>query len=77
MLLVAITQAFRFQSILLRQTLGGWAISGFGTLATGVPLSVTQTNGRPFRLVSPKIDGSRTTANYRNRASATQVPGCG
>src|SRR5207247_716163 len=29
-----------------------------GTLASGVPLSVTQTNGRPIRLVSPKLDGS-------------------
>jgi hypothetical protein len=48
----------RFRSIALRQIAGGWAVSGFGTLASGVPLSVTQTNGRPLRLVSPKLEGS-------------------
>jgi len=42
---------------LLRQGLGGWAASGFGTLASGTPLSVTHANGRPLRLVNPRIDG--------------------
>jgi hypothetical protein len=49
---------FRFHGMLLRQAAGGWAVSGFGTLASGVPLSVTQTNGRPIRLLSPKLEGS-------------------
>ncbi|HTM47215.1 MAG TPA: TonB-dependent receptor [Bryobacteraceae bacterium] len=49
---------FRFKSMVLRQAAGGWAVSGFGTLASGVPLSVTQANGRPIRLVSPKLTGS-------------------
>jgi len=49
---------FRIHNMALRQIAGGWAISGFGTLASGVPLSVSQTNGRPIRLVSPKLEGS-------------------
>ena len=40
-----------------RQAFGGWALSGFGTLATGVPLSVTHANGRPLRLRNPRLDG--------------------
>jgi hypothetical protein len=41
-----------------RQALGGWAMSGLVTLASGMPLSITQANGRPIRIRNPKIDGS-------------------
>ena len=33
-------------------------MSGFLTLASGTPLSVTQSNGRPIRLHSPRLSGS-------------------
>lgn len=65
---------FRFEgkgmNLIWRQTIGGWAMSGFATLATGVPLSVTQTNGRPIRLHSPKLDGpARSRLGDRRDAS--------
>ena len=40
-----------------RQVAGGWATSGFATLASGIPLSVSHANGRPIRIASPKLDG--------------------
>jgi hypothetical protein len=53
---------FRFtgggMNMVWRQAFGGWAVSGFGTLASGVPLSVSQSNGRPLRISNPKLDGS-------------------
>jgi hypothetical protein len=64
---------FRFRNMLSRQIVGGWAVSGFGTLASGVPLSVTQTNGRPIRLVSPKLDGSVSSRLGDKRDSSGKV----
>ena len=43
---------------LAQQTLGGWAVSGIATLASGMPLSVTGVNGRPYRVHSPSLGGS-------------------
>ncbi|MBI4908752.1 MAG: TonB-dependent receptor [Acidobacteria bacterium] len=42
---------------LWRQVAGGWAMSGFGTLSSGVPLSVSQANGRPLRVANPRLEG--------------------
>jgi hypothetical protein len=41
----------------IRHTLGGWALSGFGQLASGVPMSVTHANGRPLRIRNPRLEG--------------------
>jgi hypothetical protein len=41
-----------------RQFLGGWAISSLIATASGTPLSVTQANGRPYRLHNPSLSGS-------------------
>jgi hypothetical protein len=43
---------------LAREAFGGWSTGGFYTFTTGVPLSVTQANGRPIRIRNPKIEGS-------------------
>jgi len=52
---------FRFQgggmNLLARQALGGWALSGLVNLATGAPLSVSHTNGRPIRIRNPRLEG--------------------
>jgi hypothetical protein len=42
---------------LWRHVAGGWATSGFVTLATGVPLSVSHANGRPLRISNPALSG--------------------
>ncbi|MBM3739429.1 MAG: carboxypeptidase regulatory-like domain-containing protein [Acidobacteria bacterium] len=42
---------------ILRQVAGGWAVSGYATGETGVPLGVTHPNGRPVRLRSPALSG--------------------
>jgi hypothetical protein len=62
---LALTYALPFQfqggrgmRLLARQALGGWAISGFGTYASGIPMSVSQANGRPVRLKNPKLEGA-------------------
>jgi hypothetical protein len=41
-----------------REAFGGWAMSGILTLASGMPLSVTQANGRPIQLHHPSLGGS-------------------
>lgn len=41
-----------------RQFLGGWSLSGITTKASGLPLSVTQANGRPYRIRKPSLSGS-------------------
>jgi hypothetical protein len=41
-----------------KQMLGGWAISGMLAKASGLPLSVTQSNGRPYRIHDPSLGGS-------------------
>lgn len=52
---------FRFagggMNLLWRQVIGGWALSGFATFATGTPLSVTHANGRPIRIANPRLEG--------------------
>jgi len=61
---LALTYALPFQfkggamRWIAREAFGGWAMSGFLTLASGTPLSVTQSNGRPIRLHSPRLSGS-------------------
>jgi hypothetical protein len=40
-----------------RQVLGGWALSGLLAKASGLPLSVTQSNGRPYRVHRPSLSG--------------------
>jgi hypothetical protein len=40
------------------QLFGGWAISGLASKASGVALSVTQSNGRPYRIANPTLSGS-------------------
>ncbi len=37
--------------------LEGWAVSGMLNLASGAPLTVTQANGRPLRIASPRKSG--------------------
>jgi hypothetical protein len=60
---LAFTYALPFQfhgrgvSWLARQTLSGWATGGYFTMASGMPLSVTQANGRPNRVHSPALSG--------------------
>jgi hypothetical protein len=39
------------------QFLGGWAVSGLLGTGTGQPLSVTQANGRPYRIAKPSLSG--------------------
>jgi hypothetical protein len=55
------TLPFQFQgrgmTWLAKQTLGGWAVSGLVTLASGMPLSVTQANGRPIQVHNPSSSG--------------------
>lgn len=49
---------FKFErNWFLKQVAGGWATSGFVTLATGTPLSISHANGRPVRTSNPKIEG--------------------
>jgi hypothetical protein len=42
----------------LRQVVGGWAVTGFLTLESGTPLSISATNGRPIVIADPRVDGS-------------------
>jgi len=52
---------FRFEgggmNLLWRQAIGGWALSGFTTFASGTPLSISHTNGRPYRIANPRLEG--------------------
>ena len=48
----------RWGNHFLDQSLGGWKLSGHYKYVTGAPLSVSQVNGRPIRLRSPKLGGS-------------------
>ena len=41
----------------LRSVLGGWAVTGFLSLESGLPLSITQSNGRPMVISDPRVDG--------------------
>lgn len=41
-----------------KQAAGGWSLSGFLTLQSGTPLSISQSNGRPIRLGNAAISGS-------------------
>jgi hypothetical protein len=40
------------------QLFGGWALSGLVSMSSGIPLSVTQANGRPYRIANPALSGS-------------------
>ena len=40
------------------QIFGGWAVSGLLAIGSGSPLSVTQSNGRPYRIADPSLSGS-------------------
>jgi hypothetical protein len=42
----------------LRQVVGGWAVTGFLSLESGTPLSITQSNGRPLVIADPRVDGN-------------------
>src|SRR5260221_4568244 len=64
---------FRLHGMLLRQTIGGWAVSGFGTLASGVALSVTPTNGPPLRLGKPEVGGAVSSLLGRKRDASGRV----
>jgi hypothetical protein len=72
---------------LAKETLGGWAISGLLTFASGLPLSVTEANGRPYRVQNPTLGvsvesrlGDKTDAKgnvlnpYFNTAAFVALP---
>jgi hypothetical protein len=42
----------------LGRIVGGWTLSGITTCASGQPLSVTDTNGRPIPISSPALSGA-------------------
>ena len=42
---------------ILNGVLGGWAVTGLFSLESGLPLSISQSNGRPIVLRDPRIDG--------------------
>ena len=42
----------------LGRIIGGWTLSGIATYASGQPLQVTDTNGRPIPIASPALSGS-------------------
>jgi hypothetical protein len=42
---------------LLKAAVGGWAVSGLLSLESGLPLSITQSNGRPIVIADPRISG--------------------
>jgi hypothetical protein len=42
----------------LARAIGGWTLSGIVTYASGQPLSVTDTNGRPIPVSSPALSGA-------------------
>ena len=41
----------------LRPVLGGWAVTGFLSIESGLPLSISQSNGRPIVISDPRIGG--------------------
>ncbi len=43
---------------IVRPLLGGWATTAFLTLESGLPLSITQANGRPIVIADPRVDGA-------------------
>src|SRR6185295_17384409 len=43
---------------LLRQVAGGWALSSYYIVESGLPLGVTHANGRPVRLRNAALSGS-------------------
>jgi hypothetical protein len=42
----------------LGRIIGGWTLSGIATYASGQPLQVTDTNGRPIPITNPALGGS-------------------
>jgi hypothetical protein len=53
----------------LTQVAGGWAVTGFLSIESGLPLSITQANGRPVVIADPRIDGA-TNQNLGDRKDA-------
>ncbi len=47
----------RLRHPVMKHVAGGWSVAGFATVSTGVPLSITQANGRPLRIRNPKLSG--------------------
>lgn len=46
-----------FSRKILNHLAGGWTLSGLAQFATGTPLSVTHTYGRPIRIRNPRLSG--------------------
>ena len=63
---------FRPANRLLRQMVGGWEATGFLSVDTGVPLTVTHANGRPVRISNPRLEGP-VTARLGDRRSGNTV----
>jgi hypothetical protein len=43
---------------ILRPALGGWAVTGYLSLESGLPLSISQANGRPIVIGNPRVSGA-------------------
>jgi hypothetical protein len=43
---------------ILREVAGDWAITSYLTMESGLPLSISQTNGRPLVVGNPQVGGS-------------------
>jgi hypothetical protein len=56
-----------------RQVIGGWSLGGFWNVATGVPLSITEANGRPIRIRNPRLSGPISERLGDQRNAARQV----
>ena len=48
---------FRHPSRALRSLVAGWELTGYLSIETGVPLTLTQANGRPLRIRNPRLEG--------------------
>jgi hypothetical protein len=57
----------------LNQAFGGWATAGFASYASGIPMSVTQANGRPIRIANPALSGSIESRLGDRRDSAGHI----
>jgi hypothetical protein len=57
----------------LNQAFGGWATAGFASYASGIPMSVTQANGRPIRIANPALGGSIESRLGDRRDSAGHI----
>ncbi|MEK7407911.1 MAG: carboxypeptidase regulatory-like domain-containing protein [Acidobacteriota bacterium] len=64
---------FRPSSRALRAVAGGWEITGYLAIETGVPLSVTHANGRPLRIRDPRLEGAVSERLGDSRAGGRVV----